>query len=434
MGRGILKGLLRGFEEEAGKQPDKRLSSNGQKYRIMDALKSGLAVFYFQHPSLLNFQQEMRRKQKRSNLEMLFGVSDIPCTEQMKNIVDELDPAGLAPIFERSLAVAKEQGIIEQYRVADEGVLIALDGVWYFSSETIHCAHCLTQAKSKKDGTTVTTYYHDMLAATMVRPDSHVVLPLMPEFIRNEDGTEKQDCERNAAKRWLRGHEEALKRLRPTFLGDDLYANYPLCKQILDMGMSFIFTCKEDSHPWISEQVAYGEPETRERREWNGRHHLEYRYAWVNGVEIRAEGDTFAVNYLSMEIWNEEKQERTYKNAWITDKTITRENVKELVEWGRARWKIENEHHNVLKHRGYTLEHNFGHGKNHASEVFCLLNLLSLLFHGIQDLADEDYRKARASFGRRDAFFWALRYEMSRYLHDDWHHFLMTIAGEEPDG
>jgi hypothetical protein len=256
MGRGILKGLLSGFEEEVGKQPDKRQASNGQKYRIMDALKSGLAVFYF--------QQEMRRKQKRSNLETLFGVTEIPCTEQMKYIVDELDPAGLAPVFERSLAAADEQGIIEQYRVADKGVLIALDGVWYFSSETIHCAHCLTQTKSKKDGTTVTTYYHDMLAATLARPDTHVVLPLMPEFIRNEDGTEKQDCERNAAKRWLRGHEEALKRLRPTFWGDDLYANYPLCAQILGMGMSFIFTGKENSHPWISEQVAYGE--TRDAR------------------------------------------------------------------------------------------------------------------------------------------------------------------------
>jgi hypothetical protein len=104
--------------------------------------------------------------------------------------------------------------------------------------------------------------------------------------------------------------------------------------------MSFIFTYKEDSHPWISERVAYGEPETRKRREWNGLHHLEYRYSWMNGVEIRAEGNTFAVKYLSMEIWNEEKQERTYRNAWITDKTITQENVKQLVEWGRARKNI----------------------------------------------------------------------------------------------
>ncbi|MDR3342018.1 MAG: hypothetical protein LBT14_04380 [Treponema sp.] len=70
----------------------------------------------------------------------------------MKNIVDELDPAGLAPVFERSLAVADEEGIIEEYRVADKRVLIALDGVWYFSSETIHCAHCLTQTKARRTG------------------------------------------------------------------------------------------------------------------------------------------------------------------------------------------------------------------------------------------------------------------------------------------
>jgi hypothetical protein len=112
----------------------------------------------------------------------------------------------------------------------DKGVLIVLDGLWYFSSEAIHGDHCLTRTRTKKDGTTVTTYYHDMPAATMVKPDSHVVMPLMPEFILHEDGAEKQDCERNAAKRWLARHEEKLAWLKPTFLGDDLYANYPLCK------------------------------------------------------------------------------------------------------------------------------------------------------------------------------------------------------------
>jgi hypothetical protein len=81
----------------------------------------------------------------------------------------------------------------------------------------------------------------------------------------------------------------------------------------------------------------------------------------------------------------------------------------------------------------FTRKPNFGHGKNHASELFCLLNVLSYLIHGIQDMADEEYRKARGSFGRRDAFFWALRYEMSRYLHKDWTDFLLTIAGEAPD-
>jgi hypothetical protein len=90
--------------------------------------------------------------------------------------------------------------------------------------------------------------------------------------------------------------------------------------------------------------------------------HLEYRYRWYNGVEIRAEQPALTVNYLSLEIWNEEKGKVTYRNSWVTDLAIDEEQVAEMVECGRARWKIENAHNmrqnNVLKHHGYHLEHN----------------------------------------------------------------------------
>jgi hypothetical protein len=91
--------------------------------------------------------------------------------------------------------------------------------------------------------------------------------------------------------------------------------------------------------------------------------------------------------------------------------------VKHLADCGRTRWKTENEYNNVLKHRGYNLEHNFGHGENHASEIFCLLNVFSYLIHSIQDIVDEDYKKARSAYGRRDAFFWGLRYEITHHFH-----------------
>jgi hypothetical protein len=46
----------------------------------------------------------------------------------------------------------------------------------------------------------------------------------------------------------------------------------------------------------------------------------------------------------------------------------------------------------VLKNHGYNLEHNFGHGEKHASEKFCLLNLVAFLFHTLLFLGDEQYR------------------------------------------
>ena len=143
-----------------------------------------------------------------------------------------------------------------------------------------------------------------MTAAVIVSPECKVVLPLAPEMIRNEDKTaaeagyekQKQDCERNAAKRLLEKHGEYYKELNATLLGDDLYANHNTCKAILDAGLSFLFTCKPDSHPWITEQFEWSVPETLSIPEWNGKYHFEHRYKWVNGIENRADGEKLSVN------------------------------------------------------------------------------------------------------------------------------------------
>jgi hypothetical protein len=85
--------------------------------------------------------------------------------------------------------------------------LIALDGVWFYQSGNISCTHCLRH--ETKDGDAL--YYHDMAAAAVVKAKEETVLPLNPEFIRNGDGREKQDCERNAAKRQLESNAERYK-------------------------------------------------------------------------------------------------------------------------------------------------------------------------------------------------------------------------------
>ena len=90
------------------------------------------------------------------------------------------------------------------------------------------------------------------------------------------------------------------------------------------------------------------------------------------------------------------------RNSWVTNLEVNEKNVREMAECGRARWKIENEHNNVLKHHGYHLEHNFGHGHECACEIYVLLNLLAFQMHGILLLLDEGYQKARGYIRRRD--------------------------------
>jgi hypothetical protein len=112
----------------------------------------------------------------------------------------------------------------------------------------------------------------------------------------------KQDGERKAAARLLEKHGEYYKTLKATGKGDDVYANYGTGKAVLDRGLSFIFTGKNESHPWIVEQVEWGVSETRETTIWTGRCHLEYRYKWVNGVENPADGEKLLVKYRYLEI------------------------------------------------------------------------------------------------------------------------------------
>ena len=52
----------------------------------------------------------------------------------------------------------------------------------------------------------------------------------------------------------------------------------------------------------------------------------------------------------------------------------------------RARWKIENETFNTLKNQGYHLEHNYGLGKEHLSEVLVMLMMLAFLVDQIQQM------------------------------------------------
>ena len=64
---------------------------------------------------------------------------------------------------------------------------MALDGTGYFSSKTIHCPSCLE--KHHRDGST--TYSHQMLGAALIHPDRREVIPLMPEPIVKQDGTQE---------------------------------------------------------------------------------------------------------------------------------------------------------------------------------------------------------------------------------------------------
>ncbi|MDR2133703.1 MAG: hypothetical protein LBP27_01250 [Treponema sp.] len=78
MGQGQITGLSDGLKEAAAGLADRRKAGSGCKYGIQDFLPGAFAVFYFQHPSMPNFQEAMEKERKRNNPRTLFGVEKIP--------------------------------------------------------------------------------------------------------------------------------------------------------------------------------------------------------------------------------------------------------------------------------------------------------------------------------------------------------------------
>jgi hypothetical protein len=252
-------------------------------------------------------------------------------------------------------------------------------------------------------------------------------LPLPAEFIAPRDGAEKQDCERNAAKRWLARHGLAVKSFRPVFLGDDLFARQPIAVAVQQGGGNFIFTCEPASHPTITEYLTDAELEEHRQSVVTRGKRATTIYRWLSAMPMRATDDALSVNWFSVEILNG-KGKRTYYNSFFTDLPVTAATVAELAACGRARWKIENETFNVLKTNGYNLEHNFGHGEETLASVLVTLNLLAFALHAAARLAVLAWREAVIARGTAYRFFEHLRTVTAYVVFETWDHLLRSIA------
>ena len=253
-----------------------------------------------------------------------------------------------------------------------------------------------------------TEHFHQMLAANVVAPGRAQSLPLPPEFVQPQDGADKQDCERQAVKRWLRRHGGSCAAMRPVYLGDDLYACQPVCQAMLDAGGDFLLTCKQPSHKTLHEYLDGIRPPTRRRTAGRGAKRRIHRYRWMTDLPIRDGDDALRVNWLETTSARPDGTV-TYRGAFVTSLDVDRGNVAELADCARARWKIENETFNVLKQHGYHLEHNFGHGRDTLASVLVVLNLLAFALHTACDLAETLWQQARQRLGTRFRLFEPLR-------------------------
>jgi hypothetical protein len=224
-----------------------------------------------------------------------------------------------------------------------------------------------------------------------------------------QDGHVKQNCERAAGARWIRKYAAHVAPRRVTLRGDDLYSNQPFCALVLHHRFDFILTCQPDSHATLAERLAFWQANdgitAREGRHWHGRCTEVTRVRSINDVRLRGEADALPVNWFEITVVNAKTDEPLYHNGCITNHRLRDDNVMEVVQASRGRWKVANANNNVLKTKGYHLEHNFGHGKQYLAACMLSLNLLAFLFRTVLEWSDAKSVLLRKVLARRQTFF-----------------------------
>lgn len=403
------------------KIPDPRVFSKTPRIPLIDHLMSALAVFGLKHPSLLSYDHQRRHPAAVSNLKSLYRVGTPPSDTHLRSSLDQLPPECIRPAFKKVFAKIQRDKQLEEFVFMEDHYLLAIDGTGEFSSSKVCCEHCC----KKNSGKAGEIYYHQMLGGCIVHPDKKSVIPLCPEAILNRDGQTKNDCERNAAKRFLTHFRREHPHLKVIVIEDGLSSNAPHIKLLEEHRLKYIIVAKPTDHEFLF-NILHNSPEEQytEVRE-NG---ILHQFSFLNNVALNKGHPDLKVNVLEYRQTTRDGKELTM--SWITNIKITKENAYQIMRGGRARWKIENETFNTLKNLGYNFEHNYGHGKRYLSTNLCMLMLLAFLVDQAADLACHYIQNARVYAKTGRALWEKMRTLFDYVLMESWENFLYVVAGK----
>lgn len=372
-----------GFNELEDKRRAQSIS-----YSMTDVLMSAMAMFFFKSSSMLGFDKNIKIDPKMAeNIQNIFKIKKIPSDTTMREVIDEIPTDSFRAIYKKIFSVVQRGNGLKEFEYMGQYIM-PLDGTGIYSSGTLECPGCCVKNHKNDEK----TFYHQALAGVLVHPFKSNVLVFPPEPITKQDGTNKNDCERNATFRFIKEFRREHPHLQVTVTADSLASKEPTIRELERLEFNYVLGCKPGDHKTLFDIV-----ELNERNNFVQKYECKegkfiYKFKFINNVQLNNSSEK-KINFLDFEEVSESGKIKHF--SWVTNFKINNSNVYQLMRIGRSKWKIENETFNTLKNQGYNLEHNYGHGKKNLSNN--LMVLMFLVFFIDQVLLNfcEVYQQAR---------------------------------------
>ncbi len=329
-----------------------------------------IAMYLLKETTRNNFNLQRSEEFFKDNYFKIFN-KRLPHMDTVDRVIAQLSTEEIEKIKRALVSALVEQHVFRPFRLLDKYYTIAVDGTGVNSYKENNTEQNLTSKKSKNG---IVTYYSHVVEAKLVTANK-LAISVGSEWVTNEskDSTDttynKQDCEQKAFGRLAKNMKADYPRLPVCILADGLYPNKTFMKTCQDNDWAYIVVLKDDSLKLLQEDIKDLETKDRSRLECdsitdNKRTHINCIYEWITAPLTH---DVYSVNWLccTETITHRDKNGKNLsvdtptRFVNLTSLKVDKDNVKNISESGRMRWKIENEGYNTQKNNGYNLGHKF---------------------------------------------------------------------------
>jgi hypothetical protein len=346
--------------------------------------------------SIWRLQFESRSRYLIEHLNVLAGASldktAHPTT--LSWFLSILHPEDLQILGTKMLFTLIRRRSLEAFRLLKKYYLIAIDGTQLFSRSKRHCSQCLVFNRSDSQ----TSYEHRILTAQLLTHNGMAFSAGFEPIQNLPDGSfQKQDCETNAAYRFLPRLKKYFPQLPICLLFDGLFATRPMVERCRQNNWQAIITFKSGSMPVVFDEYERLLPLHPQNIISGDDEKFKRTYRWVNDVDLGKQYGTISV-IECLEV--NRKTNTTKRFVWLTTFVVDIDNAREIADQGgRIRWKIENEGNNVLKNGGYELGHVYARDTNAMHNMISIIMIAFM----IRQLLEKMFN-AVALFGSRKVF------------------------------
>ena len=347
-------------------------------YELVELLGAGLFLFVFKQGSRNAMNNDRDEPEFRRNYTRLFKLR-LPHMDTIDDVLAVLEPEHLERLSVTLMQVILAKKTLRPFRLQGTWYRVVIDGTQVMTVQEGHGPHCLH--RELKHGKT--QYFHNVVAAKLVCPNGFC-LPLASLWLMNPEEYNTQDCELKGWRRLAHTLKQSYPRLPMCSVADGLSPNAPFFQCGREYGWQWIVTPKDGTLPTVWAQVILWQGQDPCRSRWREvtrqGQTVRQTYHWLTGLTYQ----DMTLHWFSC---TEMADDTVTDVVYVSSLNVDYQQVVELTETGRMRWKIENEGFNIQKHHGYGLGHQFSRRSMRAMENYYQLMQIAHLINQLFELS-----------------------------------------------